>query len=111
MPLRAEPEPDAKAAQPSALSERQFRDAMEFSAIVTAMVSLDGLWLYTNAAIRDLLGYDDVELRQKTFQELTYPDDLDADLRPVERKDPMARVVGDAEAAQAAADAVKAQTG
>ena len=37
--------------------------------------------------------------------------DLDADFRPTERKAPLERVVGDAEAAKAAAAAVAAQTG
>jgi len=53
---------------------------MESSAIGAALVSLSGQWLYTNAAIRALLGFDEAELRQTTFQKLTHPDDLDADL-------------------------------
>jgi diguanylate cyclase len=49
-----------------ALTEWQFRSAMESSTIGMAIVSLDGRWLYTNAAIRNLLGYDDAELRAAT---------------------------------------------
>ncbi|MEO7634784.1 MAG: PAS domain S-box protein [Sphingomicrobium sp.] len=67
----------------SALLTRQFASAMEHSAIGTAIVSLDGDWLQTNFALRSLFGYDEEELRSKTFQEITHPHDLDADLELV----------------------------
>jgi PAS domain S-box-containing protein len=73
------------ASLPTPLTDGQFRDAMEFSTIGTALVSLDGRWLYTNATIRNLLGYDDAELRATTFLELTHPDDLDGDMAHVGR--------------------------
>ena len=56
---------------------------MEHSAIGTALVSLDGRWLWTNKAISDSLGYQADELKVLTFQDLTHPDDLNADLEQV----------------------------
>ena len=63
----------------------QFRDAMEHSGIGTAFVSPDGRWLHVNRALCELLGYDQQELARLTFQDLTHPDDLDADLEQVGR--------------------------
>jgi PAS domain S-box-containing protein len=54
--------------------------AMEHSAIGTALVGLDGGWIKLNAALRNFLGYDIDELAGLTFQDVTHPDDLGADL-------------------------------
>jgi PAS domain S-box-containing protein len=62
------------------LTERQFEEAMEHSSIGTAFVRLDGGWMWSNKALRDLLGYSSSELKTKTFQELSHPEDLMADL-------------------------------
>ena len=67
------------------LTDWQFRDAMEHSGIGTAFVSLEGRWLHVNRALRELLGYDEAELSRLTFQDLTHPDDLDADLEQLRR--------------------------
>ena len=67
------------------LTDWQFRDAMEHSGIGTAFVSLEGRWLHVNAALRDLLGYDEQELSRLSFLDLTHPDDLDADLEQFQR--------------------------
>jgi PAS domain S-box-containing protein len=67
------------------LTDLQFRDAMEHSGIGTAFVSLEGRWLHVNAALRQLLGYDEAELSRLTFQDLTHTDDLDADLEQLGR--------------------------
>lgn len=66
-------------------SEERFRSAMEHSAIGMALVGLDGSWLRINPATCDLLGYTWQELREKTFQDLTHPDDVDTDLDLVRR--------------------------
>ncbi|MGA0546270.1 ATP-binding protein [Brevundimonas sp. VNH65] len=58
----------------------QFARAVEHSAIGTALVGLDGAWLSVNGALRDFLGYSAEELRVLTFQDLTWPEDLDVDL-------------------------------
>ena len=59
--------------------------AMEHSPIGTALVGLDGQWLWTNHALRDTLGYDSEELERLSFQDITFPDDLNKDLDQVKR--------------------------
>lgn len=62
------------------LSETRFRGAMESAPIGMALVSLDGHWIDVNAAMCAIVGYSKEELRSLTFQDLTYPEDLNADL-------------------------------
>jgi PAS domain S-box-containing protein len=64
-------------------SEERFRQAFEFAGIGMAIVGLDGRWVRVNKSICELLGYSQPELLQKTFQEITHPDDLAADLARV----------------------------
>src|SRR5262249_20379176 len=45
----------------------------------------EGRWLRVNRRLCDLLGYSREELAARTFQELTHPDDLDADLANARR--------------------------
>ena len=61
-------------------SEARFRDAMHYSAIGMAIVNLDGQWLEVNAEVCRFLGYTAQELRALNYQQLTFQDDLDADL-------------------------------
>ncbi|CAI0715594.1 diguanylate cyclase [Serratia quinivorans] len=61
-------------------SETRFRNALEYSAIGMALVSPQGKWLQVNQALCKLLGYTPEALRRLTFQEITHPDDLNADL-------------------------------
>lgn len=67
------------------VSERRFRQAMEHSAIGMALIGLDGRWQQFNRAICELTGYDAEELARISFQDITHPDDLEADLRQVAR--------------------------
>ena len=69
----------------SELSSAQFVAAMEHSPIGTALVGLDGQWIWTNIAIRSILGYSQEELSCLTFQDLTHPDDLYTDLDQAEK--------------------------
>lgn len=62
------------------LGERRFELALEHSPIGMAVVGLDGTFLRTNRALRAMLGYGKRQLADLTFQEITHPDDLDADL-------------------------------
>lgn len=62
------------------LGERRFELALAHSPIGMAVVGLDGTFLRTNRALRTMLGYTKRELAELTFQEITHPDDLDADL-------------------------------
>jgi diguanylate cyclase (GGDEF)-like protein/PAS domain S-box-containing protein len=50
-----------------------------------ALVSLDGRFLKVNQSACELLGYPEPELLRQTFQELTHPDDLDADMNELRR--------------------------
>ncbi len=64
-------------------SEEHFRRAFEDGGIGMALVGLDGGWLRVNRSLCDIVGYTEAELVKKTFQEITHPDDLAADLAHV----------------------------
>ena len=66
-------------------SEERFRSAFEYAAIGKAIVSPEGEFLKVNPALCEILGYEESELLKKTFQDLTYPDDLDTDLKFVQQ--------------------------
>jgi PAS domain S-box-containing protein len=61
-------------------SEERFREAFESAGIGMAIVALDGRWLRVNTTLCEIVGYASSELLQKTFQDITHPEDLDADL-------------------------------
>ncbi len=61
-------------------SEKRFSSAFENAAIGMALVSPRGRWLKVNQALCSIVGYTDNELMSMSFQEITYPDDLNADL-------------------------------
>lgn len=65
-------------------SEERFRSIFEHAPIGMAMFSTDGRWLSVNNAACDILGYNRTELEQMTFQEVTFPDDLDDNLANVQ---------------------------
>lgn len=60
--------------------ERRFRAIFEQAAVGIAEVALDGRWLQINQRLCDLLGYSREELMTLSFQDLSHPDDLKADL-------------------------------
>ncbi len=66
-------------------SEERFRTAFDHAAIGMSLVALDGRFLRVNPALCRLTGYSESELLDKTFQEITHPDDLAADLAQVDR--------------------------
>jgi PAS domain S-box-containing protein len=72
-----------RAEEAIAESEERFRSAFEHSAIGMALVSLEGRWTRVNPEVCSMLGYAESELAAMTFQELTHPDDLEADLTHV----------------------------
>ncbi|MCW0135768.1 PAS domain S-box protein [Escherichia coli] len=45
----------------------------------------EGQWLQSNKALCQFLGYSQEELRGLTFQQLTWPEDLNKDLQQVEK--------------------------
>jgi diguanylate cyclase (GGDEF)-like protein/PAS domain S-box-containing protein len=66
-------------------AEERFRRSFDDAAIGMALVAPDGRFLRTNRSLCEILGYREEELLGKTFQVLTHPDDLDADLDQVRR--------------------------
>lgn len=62
------------------LSEERFSSAFQHATTGMALVSLEGKWLKVNEAVCSLLGYSAEELGNKTFQDITHPEDLQKDL-------------------------------
>ncbi|HIK40010.1 diguanylate cyclase [Thermoleptolyngbya sp. M55_K2018_002] len=65
-------------------SEARFRAAFDHSAVGSSITALNGQILAVNAACCDLLGYTEAELRSLTFQAVSHPEDLAADLAMVQ---------------------------
>lgn len=66
-------------------SEERYRILFDHAAVGLAHVSLDGHWLHVNQKLCDITGYTYEELQKKTFQEMTYPEDLTADQASLNR--------------------------
>ena len=64
-------------------SEERFAGAFEHAPIGVTLVSPDGRFLKVNRALCELVGYAERDLLARTFQDITHPDDLDADLENV----------------------------
>lgn len=66
-------------------SNARFAGAFSHASIGMAIVAPAGRWLQVNRALCALVGYSEQELLGLTFQQLTHPDDLDADLAYVQQ--------------------------
>jgi diguanylate cyclase (GGDEF)-like protein/PAS domain S-box-containing protein len=64
-------------------AEKRFANAFEEAPIGMALVSPDGKFLRVNRALPDIVGYEAEQLLELTFQDITHPDDLEADLELV----------------------------
>lgn len=62
-------------------SNKLFQANFELAAVGIAHVAPDGTWLRVNDKLCQIVGYTSKELRGKTFQDITHPDDLDIDLK------------------------------
>jgi diguanylate cyclase (GGDEF)-like protein/PAS domain S-box-containing protein len=62
-----------------------FETAFAQAPIGMALVGLDGRWMKVNRAVCEITGWTEAELLQRTFQDITHPDDLDADLAHLQR--------------------------
>ncbi len=62
------------------VSERRFQATFEQAAVGIALVAPDGRWLRVNRKLCDIVGYDQEEMAGMTFQDITHPQDLEADL-------------------------------
>jgi PAS domain S-box-containing protein len=64
-------------------SEGRFRATFENAAVGIAHLAPDGRWLRVNEALSRIVGYPADELITMSFQDITHPDDLAADLAEV----------------------------
>ena len=61
-------------------SEERFRLTIDEAPIGMALVALDGRFVRVNRVLCEIVGYSAAELTGLTFQTITHPDDLEADL-------------------------------
>jgi diguanylate cyclase (GGDEF)-like protein/PAS domain S-box-containing protein len=61
-------------------AEVRFRTAFDNAPIGVALVGTEGQWLQVNGALCELVGHDESALLKMSFQDITHPDDLEADL-------------------------------
>jgi diguanylate cyclase (GGDEF)-like protein/PAS domain S-box-containing protein len=64
-------------------AEQRFRLAFDNAPIGMALVGPDGRFLQVNGSLCEIVGYPPEVLLTKAFQDITHPDDLDADLESV----------------------------
>jgi len=66
-------------------SEERFRRVFEEGPLGLALVGRDYRFTKVNSALCEMVGYPEAELLQKTFTEITHPDDVQADLELAKR--------------------------
>lgn len=66
-------------------SEKRFRSTFEQMAVGVSHNSLDGKFIRINKKFCEIVGYSQKEMLLKTFQEITYPNDLNKDLDNVKK--------------------------
>lgn len=66
-------------------AQQRFKSAFDNAPNGMAIVGLDGRLLKINRSLRELLGRSEAELLGTSFQALTHPDDLDANLEQVQK--------------------------
>jgi PAS domain S-box-containing protein len=71
------------AQQALAQSESAFRASFDQAAVGMAQVATDGRWLRVNQRMCEIVGYPEGELLRLSFQQITHPEDLEADLEQV----------------------------
>lgn len=62
------------------LSDRQFSNAFEHSAIGMALIAVDSRRLRVNSAFCQMLGYSEAEMLSRSVYDVTHPDDVEYDL-------------------------------
>ncbi len=67
------------------ISEERFKSAFDYAAIGMALVGIDGSWLKVNRALCEIVGYSEQELLGMKFQQISHPEDLEADLNYIEQ--------------------------
>jgi two-component system sensor histidine kinase UhpB len=66
-------------------AEARFQATFEQAAVGIAHVAPDGSWLRVNQRLCEIVDYSHSELMSMTFQDITHPDDLNADLAFVQK--------------------------
>ncbi len=66
-------------------SAERFRLTIDEAPIGMALVALDGRFVRVNRALSEIVGYSPDELTRITFQSITHPDDLEADLSLIDK--------------------------
>ena len=66
-------------------AKERFRATFEQAAVGIAHVSPEGSFLRINQKFCDIVGYTQKEMLEVTFQDITHPDDLEADLEKVNK--------------------------
>ena len=66
-------------------TEALFEQTFSQAAVGMALVSLQGYWLRVNPRICEMLQYSERELMDRTFQDITYPLDLNTDLEKLQQ--------------------------
>ncbi|MEA5580177.1 PAS domain S-box protein [Nodularia harveyana UHCC-0300] len=66
-------------------SEERFRAAFTQAAVGIAHVGINGQWLLVNQKLCDIFGYTSEELYGRTFQDISYADDLADDLNYIKQ--------------------------
>ncbi len=64
-------------------SEKFYKSIFELSGVGIAEVSPDGMFLMINKPFCKITGYSEEELKEKSFEDITYPEDIDVDLNYV----------------------------
>ena len=65
-------------------SEALFRNIIDNAPVGIAAVSIEGQFLHVNQSLCNITGYKSEKLKQITYQELTYPEDLAANIIKVQ---------------------------
>ncbi len=71
---------DVRAGDPFLASKNPFRIIFEEAPFGISVIGLDGKILKANTALCSLLGYSEQELKERTFSDVTYPEDVNIEL-------------------------------
>ncbi len=66
-------------------SEKKFKSIVDNTSVGIATVSVEGKFMFVNYSICQILGYSAEELRNMTFSDYTYPDDIGLDVEKYKR--------------------------
>src|SRR5947209_12140853 len=66
-------------------AEQRFRHAFDDAPIGMALVGPDGRFLRVNRTLAEITGYEEADLLEQTFQDITHADDIGADVEQMER--------------------------